>query len=63
MKGKQFISKGQVFKITEIMECNGVIASLGWTHFAEVKRPNGTKSYYANLMIENGEILHTTVVL
>lgn len=63
MKGQQFAYKGQTFKIAEIMETAGVVRECGWTHIAEVKRPKGTKGYYANLFISNGEILHSVVVL
>lgn len=63
MKGQQFVNGGQVFKITEIMETTGVVRQMGWTHIAEVKRPKGTKGYYANLFINDGEILNSVVVL
>jgi hypothetical protein len=63
MKNMTFINNGQKFRITEIMEAYGTVRDLGWSHFAEVKRPNGTKGYYANLFISNGEILNSTVVL
>jgi hypothetical protein len=63
MKGKTFSNKGQNFKVAEIMVATGIIAEMGWTHFAAVKRPNGSKSYYANLVIVNDEIVHSVVVL
>jgi hypothetical protein len=34
----------------------------GWTHSAEVKRLNGKKTYYANLVVENGQVVHAFVV-
>lgn len=63
MKGQQFVFSGQVWKIAEIMETTGIVRESGWTHIAEVKRPNGKKGYYANLFINEGEILNSVVVL
>lgn len=57
-----FTSNNQLWKINHIMECTGIIRDLGWTHFASVSRPNGKKEYYANLVIVDGQIIHTTVV-
>jgi hypothetical protein len=34
----------------------------GWTHSAEVKRLRGKKTYYANLVVENGQVVHAFVV-
>jgi hypothetical protein len=38
-------------------------AQLGWTHFAEIKRENGRKAYFANLLVVDGEIVDTKVVM
>lgn len=37
-------------------------AQLGWTHFAEVKRINGRRTYFANLLIVDGEIMDSKVI-
>jgi hypothetical protein len=59
-----FINSNTKFKIVHIMEhTSEVITSLGWSHFAAVQRMKGHKTYYANLMIVDGEILHSTVVM
>lgn len=62
--GKEFCYRGQVFKIDHIADhVSDVIVGLGWTHFASVTRPKGKKSYYANLLIADGEIVNSVVVL
>jgi hypothetical protein len=61
-KGTTFTSNNATWKINEIMETSANIRQLGWTHFASVSRPNGRKTYYANLVVENGQILHSLVV-
>lgn len=59
-----FINSNTKFKIAHIIEhTSEVITSMGWTHYAAVQRMNGRKTYYANLMIVDGEILHSTVVM
>lgn len=64
MKGTQFAYKGQVFKIDHIADhVSDVILGLGWTHFASVSRPKGKKAYYANLLIADGQIVNSVVVL
>lgn len=62
MNNATFNKDGQTWRIREIMECNGVIRELGWSHFAMVTRPNGKKAYYANLLISEGAIVASVVV-
>ncbi len=64
MKAIQFSNKGQKWEVVEIKEYStNLVTQLGWTHFAAIKRPNGKKLYYANLLIVDGEVVNTTVVL
>ena len=59
-----FTYRNTTFKVDHMMEqTNPVIINLGWTHFAAVSRLNGSKTYYANLVIQNGQVLHSVVVL
>jgi hypothetical protein len=48
--------------VRDILEADGMIRNIGWTHCAAVTRPNGKKVYYANLMINDGEVLNAMVV-
>lgn len=57
-----FNAENQKWVVRHIQETNGIIRDLGWSHFAAVSRPKGTKVYYANLFIVNGEILKASVV-
>jgi peroxiredoxin len=51
------------YKITNIKEHSAKFtAELGWSHFAEMKRLNGRRSYLANLMIVNGEVTNMNIV-
>lgn len=34
----------------------------GWTHSAEVKRINGKKTYYANIVVVDGMIVNAKVI-
>ena len=61
-KGTTFNSKNQTWKISEVIEASDMIRSIGWTHVAAVTRPNGSKVYYANLMVVDGAILQSMVV-
>ena len=64
MQAIQFSNKGQKWEVVEIQEhSTNFVTQLGWTHFAGIKRPNGKKVYYANLLIVDGEVVNTTVVL
>jgi hypothetical protein len=64
MEAIKFSNKGQNWEVVEIKEHSSIFSSqLGWTHFAGIKRPNGKKVYYANLLIIDGEVVDTTVVL
>jgi hypothetical protein len=59
-----FISNNTKFTIVQIKEhSDNFRTQLGWTHFAEVKRANGRKSYYANLLVVDGAVLQTKVVM
>lgn len=59
-----FTNKNTTFKIEHIKEhTSEVITSLGWSHFAAVSRVKGHKTYYANLLIVDGVILHSSVVM
>ena len=64
MEAIKFSNKGQNWEVVEIKEhSTNFVTQLGWTHFAGIKRPNGKKVYYANLLIVDGEVVNTTVVL
>ena len=64
MSAIKFSNKGQNWVVVEIKEHSANFSTqLGWTHFAGIKLPNGTKVYYANLLIVDGEVINTTVVL
>lgn len=57
-----FNSQNQTWKINHIIETTGIVRDLGWSHIANVSRPKGTKQYYANLLIIDGQIVHSMVV-
>ncbi len=64
MEAIKFSNKGQNWEVVEIKEHSNIFhTQLGWTHFAGIKRPNGKKVYYANLVIENGEVINSLVVM
>lgn len=64
MNTKTFTYRNTTFKVDHMMEqTNPIITDLGWTHFAAVSRLNGSKTYYANLVIAGDEILHSVVVM
>jgi hypothetical protein len=64
MEAIKFSNKGQEWVVTDlIVHTNSIITSLGWTHMAGVKRPKGTKVYYANLVIDNGKVVNSLVVM
>ena len=64
MEAIKFSNKGQNLEVVEIKEHSSIFSSqLGWTHFAGIKRPNGKKVYYANLVIENGKVINSLVVM
>jgi hypothetical protein len=55
--------KNQTYKIVQIKTApDNFREQLGWTHFAEVKRPNGKKSYWANIFIVDGVIVQSKVI-
>lgn len=59
-----FTSNNDIFKIVQIMpHGENFQRELGWSHFAEVKRANGRKHYYANLLIVDGVLVQSKVVL
>ena len=61
-KGTTFTSKNETWKIDHIMTDRGFILAKGWTHTAAVTRPRGKKLYWANLVIEDGKILHSAII-
>jgi hypothetical protein len=64
MIGTKFNSKNQSWVIVEVKDHSDNFKSqLGWSHFAAIKRINGKKVYYANLLVVDGEVVNTTVVL
>lgn len=64
MQGKQFIYRNQKWVVAEVTDhSDNFKAQLNWTHFAGVVRPNGTKMYWANLLVVDGEIVDSLVVL
>jgi hypothetical protein len=59
-----FNSNNDTFKIVQIKpHGENFQRELGWTHFAEVKRANGRKHYYANLLIVDGVLVQSKVLL
>jgi hypothetical protein len=59
-----FTNNNTKFTIVQIKEhSDNFRTQLGWTHFAEVKRPNGRKTYFANLLVVDGEVIQTKVVM
>jgi hypothetical protein len=57
---------GSTFIIEEMfsMDTYPNLKGLGWTHFAKVRRPNGRKTYYANLMVDaKGTVANSFIVL
>lgn len=64
MQGMKFNYKGQEWVVAEVKEASEIFRSqLGWTHIAGVKRPKGTKMYWANLFIADGAVVQSLVVL
>ena len=64
MEGMKFNYTNQEWVIVQSTEASkNFTDQLGWSHWAEVKRPNGKKSYFANLLVVNDEILDSLVVL
>jgi hypothetical protein len=64
MVGTKFSSKNQSWVIVEVKDhSDNFKAQLGWSHFAAIKRTNGKKVYYANLLVVDGAVVDTTVVL
>lgn len=64
MVGTKFNSKNQSWVIVEVKDHSDNFKSqLGWSHFAAIKRTNGKKVYYANLLVVDGAVVDTTVVL
>ena len=64
MEGMTFNYKGQGWVVGDVKDHSDTFKSqLGWTHFAMVMRPKGTKIYYANLLVADGEIVDSLVVL
>jgi hypothetical protein len=64
MEDSRFSYKGQEWIVGDVKDHSDTFKSqLGWTHFAMVMRPKGTKIYYANLLVADGEIVDSLVVL
>ena len=64
MVGTKFNSKNQSWVIVDVKDhSDNFKAQLGWSHFAAIKRTNGKKVYYANLLVVDGAVVDTTVVL
>jgi len=59
-----FINNNTKFIILQMKEHLDTFSTkLGWSHYAEVKRANGRQTYFANLLIVDGAILQTKVVM
>lgn len=59
-----FTFNGITYKVTKIKTHSAEFnAQLGWTHFAELKRANGRRSYLANINVIDGEVAQMKVVL
>jgi hypothetical protein len=59
-----FINNNTKFSIVQIKEhSDNFKTQLGWSHFAEIKRVNGRKTYFANLLIIDGAVVQTKVVM
>jgi hypothetical protein len=64
MEGMNFTYQNVGFVVVRSNECSqNFTDQLGWSHWAEVKRTNGKKSYFANLLVVNEEVLDSLVVL
>jgi hypothetical protein len=64
MKNAQFNYANQKWVVAEVKDHTDTFkAQLGWTHFAGVTRPNGKKMYWANLLVVDGQIVDSMVVL
>jgi hypothetical protein len=62
--GDRFANSRDIYEITQIVEHTKQISDhTGFTHFAEIKRPNGKKLYCANLLIVNGRIVQSKVII
>jgi hypothetical protein len=48
--------------VYEVLRTFPNIVGGGWTCSAEVKRVRGKKTYYANLLVENGEVVYAVVL-
>ena len=60
----RYTDSREIYEITQIVEHTKKISDhTGFTHFAEIKRPNGKKLYCANLLIVNGRIVQSKVIL
>lgn len=63
-RGDRFAHCRDTYEITQIVEHTKQIREhIGFTHFAEIKRPNGKKLYCANLLVVNGRIVQSKVIL
>lgn len=64
MENTTFIHHGTEYIIIEVKEHNADFTNqLGWTHYAKVTRVNGRKPYLANLIIVDGEVGVSRVIV
>ena len=59
---QMFNEDGQDWELLQLVEAGFLLKKNGWTHCASVKRPNGKKTYYANLVMHEGVIINSKVI-
>ena len=59
---QMFNEDGQDWELIQLVEAGWFGQQNGWTHCASVKRPNGKKTYYANLVMHEGVIINSKVI-
>jgi hypothetical protein len=57
-----FNEDGQDWELLQLVPAGFFGEQNGWTHSASVKRPNGKKTYYANLVMHEGVIIKSRVI-
>jgi hypothetical protein len=57
-----FNEDGQDWELIQLVPAGFLLEKVGWTHCASVKRPNGKKTYYANLLMHEGVIINSKVI-
>lgn len=54
----RFSYQGSIFEVLKTTPSTVT----GWTHSAEVKRLNGKKTYYANIVVVDGLVINAKVI-